>query len=220
MITDIELAKMSHAINLRLSYYVAISYANLLAESSIRYPIVEYLERRLGYKTIKLEHEHEVFKRTRCDVYVERKKGNETEKIIFEFKYVRDNTSTLFQDYFDDLLRLHYLHEKGIQSLFVVCGNPINFNNQFRRIKSRTVQLGNKNGRPCGVFSQILSFSIGNPNKRFSVNDYRSNYRDFRSHYEFIDDDILHPDDLIIQTRLISLIYKDGQQSVGIWEVT
>lgn len=49
MISDVDLAKLSQAIKLRLSYYEAISYAKVLAESSIRYPVVEYLERRLSY---------------------------------------------------------------------------------------------------------------------------------------------------------------------------
>lgn len=49
MISDIEIAQLSQAINLRLSYYETISFANVLAESSIRYPVAEYLERRLSY---------------------------------------------------------------------------------------------------------------------------------------------------------------------------
>ncbi len=215
MINDIELAKMSHAVNLRLSYFVTISYANILAESSIRYPVVEYLERRLSYTKLKLEYDHPVFKRKKCDLYVEKN----IDRIVFEFKYVRDNTSSLFQDYFDDILRLHYLHAKGIQSLFVVCGDPMNFNNQFRSIKGRTLRLGSRKERPSGVFSQVLSFSTRKPNKRFSTNKYFKNYNDFCLHYDFRNSIEIHPTNITIQTRLISLIHGDSQQSIGIWEV-
>ena len=157
MISDTELATLSQAVFLRLSYFQAISYANILAESSIRYPVAEYLERRLFCDRMVLEFSNPIFKKRRCDLYVEK---GAADKAIFEFKYVRDNTSYEFQDYFDDILRLHYLHLIGIQSLFVVCGDALNFNNQFRSIKKRSKLLGNKKSRPSGKFSQVLSFSI------------------------------------------------------------
>lgn len=215
MISDVEIALLSQAINLRLSYYETISFANILAESSIRYPVAEYLERRLSYKNIVLEYTNPTFKRRRCDLYVERK----GQKAIFEFKYVRDTTASLFQDYFDDILRLHYLHADGIQAFFVVCGSPVNFNNQFRSIKKRTAVLVGKKGRVSGPFSKVLSFSTVNPYKTIDTKKHRSNYHDFCKHYEFRDTANFHPGAMTIQTRLIKLIHDWGQQSVGIWEV-
>lgn len=215
MISDVEIAQLSQAINLRLSYYETISFANILAESSIRYPVAEYLERRLSYKNIVLEYTNPTFKRRRCDLYVERK-GQET---IFEFKYVRDTTASLFQDYFDDILRLHYLHADGIQTLFVVCGSPVNFNSQFRTIKTRTTALVGKKGRASGPFSKVLSFSTNAPVITIDTNKHQSNYNEFCKHYEFRDTANSHPGAMSIQTRLIKLIHDWSQQSVGIWEV-
>lgn len=219
MISDIDLAKMSQAIKLRLSYYEAISYAKVLAESSIRYPVAEYLERRLSYKNLVLEYSNPVFQRKRCDLYVERGTGANIERIVFEFKYVRDTTSSLFQDYFDDILRLHYLRATGMQTLFVVCGSTLNFNSQFRNTKNRTTQLGHKKGRPSGLFSQCLSFSTKSPNKSISTNNYNQYYAEFRRNYSFRQPNQTHPNVIVIQTRLIKLINDFDQQAVGIWEV-
>lgn len=216
MISDVEIALLSQAINLRLSYYETTSFANILAESSIRYPVAEYLERRLSYKNIVLEYTNPTFKRRRCDLYVERK----GQKTIFEFKYVRDNTSYEFQDYFDDILRLHYLHLMGIQSLFIVCGDTLNFNNQFRSIKKRSKLLGRKKSRPSGKFSQVLSFSSNKPIKNVDTNKYLANYKDFCNHYEFNDPLVKHPISMFFQTRLICMTHKEGPQSVGVWEIS
>lgn len=215
MISDVEIALLSQAINLRLSYYETISFANILAESSIRYPVAEYLERRLSYKNIVLEYANPTFKRRRCDLFVERN----GQKTIFEFKYVRDTTASLFQDYFDDILRLHYLHADGIQTLFVVCGSPVNFNSQFRSVKKRTAVLVGKKGRASGPFSKVLSFSTVNSIKNIDTTKHQSNYNEFCKHYEFKNAAISHPGALNIRTRLIKLIHDWGQQSVGIWEV-
>ena len=215
MISDVDLAKLSQAINLRLSYYETVSSANLLAESSIRYPAAEFLERRLSYKKIILEYSNPVFKRKRCDLYVE-KKGDKT---IFEFKYVRDTTASDFQDYFDDLLRLHHLHQVGIQALFVVCGSPINFNSQFRSIKKRLTLLSGKKGRAAGLFSKVLSFSANKPLKTIDTNKYIINYNLFCGHYFYRDPALSHPVSLTFQTKLIKLIHDGAQESVGIWEV-
>lgn len=216
MISDTSLATLAQAIYLKLSYYQAVSYANILAESSIRYPVAEYLERRLNYNQIVLEYPNPVFKKRRCDLYVD--KGS-ADKTIFEFKYVRDNTSYEFQEYFDDILRLHHLHLMGIQSLFVVCGNSLNYNNQFRCIKKRSIILSSKKSRPTGKFSQVLSFYANKTYKNIDTKKYSVNYLDFCNHYEFNAPLVNHPASLAFQTRLVCLIHELGPQSVGIWEV-
>lgn len=219
MISDADLATM---IFLRLSYYQAISYANILAESSIRYPVAEYLERRLSYKKVILEYPNPVFQRKRCDLYVEKKYNTgKLEQIAFEFKYVWDNTSYLFQDYFDDILRLHYLHNEGMRAFFIVCGNPINFNNQFRSVKKQKVLTGSRNRRPSGIFSRVLSFSIDplKIHKTLNTDKYKDYYKEFINHYEFKDTTVSHPHNLTFQTKLIKLIHGDDPHSVGIWEV-
>lgn len=219
MISDVDLAKLSQAIKLRLSYYEAISYAKILAESSIRYPVAEYLERRLSYKKLVLEFTNPIFQRKRCDLYVENGTGANIERIVFEFKYVRDTTSGLFQDYFDDILRLHYLHNDGMQALFIVCGSTLNFNSQFRSTKNRTIQLSHKKRRPSGLFSQCLSFSAGRPVKSFSTNKYQQYYTEFCNNYNFRQPQQTHPTAINIQTRLVKIINDIDQQSVGVWEV-
>jgi len=126
---------------------------------------------------------------------------------------------SLFQDYFDDILRLHYLHNDGMKALFIVCGGTLNFNSQFRSTKNRTTQLSNKKGLPSGLFSQCLSFSVRRPTKSFSTNKYQQYYTEFCNNYNFKQPQLTHPTTINIQTRLVKIINDFDQQSVGIWEV-
>lgn len=216
MIDDITIKKMSDAICLHLSYLESVSRTKLLAESSIRYPLLEYVERRDVNLDPLLEYKHEVFKRRRCDLLITDRGGD---KSIFEFKYVRDDSHTEFQDYLDDLIRLYYMSKRGCKAYFVVCGNTLAFNKEFRNTKAVTTRLGSRRGRPSGLFAKCLSFNINNTDKNVSTMHFKENYKTFCGDYKFKNPADSHPASLNFRTRLVSLRYGDGVQFIGLWEV-
>lgn len=194
----------------------SVSKTEILAESSIRYPLLEYVERRRPDLTAQLEYKHQTFLRKRCDLLLEDK----NDKSVFEFKYVNDRTRNLFQDYFDDILRLHYMSIKGYKSYFIVCGNSFNFNTEFRSVIPKASKILSKKKRsPKGIFSQCLSFNTKNTIKSIKtkgkLNKY---YQDFQINYHFIDGSS-HPSLLQFETRLVYLKYGLEPQSIGIWEI-
>lgn len=215
MISNIQLSQMASAIYLNLSYLESVSNTKLLSESSIRYPLVEFAERRLRDSKIQLEFSHPTYERRRCDLLI----SDLTSNNVFEFKYVRENTHTEFQEYFDDLIRLHNLHSLGYKAFFIVCGNSILFNKEFRNLSAVTKIIGTKRGRPSGVFAKCLSFSVKNTNKTIDTTKYKANYSSFVADYKFRTTGKVHPAKEVFDTRLVFLKYDGSPQSVGIWEV-
>lgn len=211
------MAQMAQAILLHLSYIQSVSDTKLLAESSIRYPLVEYAERRFRPAPVKIELEfsHPTFARRRCDLLMEETNS----KNVFEFKYVREDTHNDFQEYFNDILRLHNLHALGFDTFFIVCGNSILFNMEFRNTRVGTLLLSTKKGRPSGIFSKCLSFSSNNPIKIIDTNKFKSNYSAFTSEYKFKKKGGSHPSNQLFETRLVFLKYDGSPQSIGVWEV-
>lgn len=215
MISDVQLAQMAQAVYLNLSYLESVSNTKLLAESSIKYPLVEFAERRMKAKKIELEYPHPSYERRRCDLMIE----DSYDKNVFEFKYIRDVTHNEFQDYFDDFLRLHNLHELGYKSYFVVCGNSLLFNKEFRNTKTVSKVLGTSKGRPSGVFSKCLSFSVKKKCKYIDTSKFDRNYNVFTSDYKLRAAGAVHPIRQSFETRLVFLKYGDAPQSIGIWEI-
>lgn len=210
---------MVQAIYLNLSYMQSVSKTDILAESSVRYPLLEYVERRCPWLKAQLEYSHPVFEKKRCDLLLQ----DSYDGSVFEFKYVNCQTRYLFQDYFDDLLRLHYLsvNGNGNKSYLIVCGNSIIFNTEFRSINPKSTKtLSGKKRKPMGLFSRCLSFNVSNTLKKIDTNNrlLKKYYKDFISSYKFRDGRI-HPTTLQFETRLVWLNYGVEPQSIGIWEV-
>lgn len=217
MIDDGLLKSMVQAVYLNLSYMQSVSKTDILAESSIRYPLLEYVERRCSGIQAQLEYNHPVFEKRRCDLLLQDSSDNS----VFEFKYVNCQTRYLFQDYFDDLLRLHYMSANGHKSYLIVCGNSINFNTEFRSINPKsTICLSGKKRKPMGLFSHCLSFNVNKTLKRLDTNNQslRKYYKDFKVSYKFKDGS-KHPPTMQFETRLVWLNYGVEPQSIGIWEV-
>lgn len=66
METNELIQQLASAIHHRLSYVSLCTNSNLLAESSVRYPFVEFLERKYG-ATVQLEKQHDVFSNRHCN---------------------------------------------------------------------------------------------------------------------------------------------------------
>ncbi len=121
---QLPLQELSAAVSSYLTYLSTVTNLdNLIDEGTIKYPFVEYLERKIKIKPILEDPIFQFFPKKRVDVSFEYD-GN---KYAFEFKYIRDNVKSLFKSFFYDILRLSYLQKMGYQAFFLVGGSKTNY---------------------------------------------------------------------------------------------
>ena len=219
-----------------LCYVQNITDSNVIAESAIKYPFVECLE-RIGFDNIHLEAYHPVFPNRRMDIFcgdvaTESNTGitNERAKLYVEFKYVSPYTRNKKeqQRIYNDIMRLCAFKTKSPQThcYFLICGNTVIFNDCFMNIMQpaktkptmleRTLSEG-KALKPTGVYADFFSFDEKNRSKDFPID---SEYYDkFCKEYGF--ESIKKG--TVIKTNLISLFPKNDRlqspQTLAIWEV-
>ena len=130
--TQNDLSSMMRTIHHWLNYTAQVSRIDLLAESSLRFPIMEYIERSLNHTCCFMERPYEDFADTKfkntkfVDVMWETEKCD----VIMELKYVRENmnVSSEKQRYFNDIVRMglalgHRKNEnKDRRCFFITCG--------------------------------------------------------------------------------------------------
>ena len=147
--------------------------SHLIAESSLKYPFVECLERH-SINEIHLEFTHPIFKNRKIDAFIGDvdEKGNmvrNASKIFIEFKFVRGDTNTKKeqQRYFDDLMRLSLL-KKGFpesKCFFLVCGEKATYHNSFMYNSAKTKdkkieesRTGKPRNKKKSIYHNWLSF--------------------------------------------------------------
>lgn len=233
--TEAEFKKLAQAIQYYLSYVTLVTQSsknNFVSESTIRYPLAEYIERRFeNVETLELEHSYPFFKKRRCDIYIENKTDNEKKfKSVFfvELKYARQTSD--MQDYFDDLLRLFFAIEQNpsqneIRAFFIVCGNAVNFPYVFRHRQTKndynTEPTNSPDRKKELPFCNWLSFDEASPTMTLETSknqkeweifqdDYKPQGFDFKQNYKF-------------ETQLLkyvkSSIDGDGIVDVAVWEI-
>lgn len=166
-IDDSTINSLAEAVYTYLSYINVVSdFTRLLDESSIKYPFVEYLERKLQVTSLELEHNLEDFNSKRADAAFRL----QNENYVFEFKYIAsgENKNHIkkldFQLYFNDIMRLAYLHkEHKYHSYFLICGDRINFLKYFMRDGTPSTKV--ENGKQ--LIKQSTSYPIVDPTGRF-----------------------------------------------------
>lgn len=113
-----EHQQLARSIYYWLNYHSSVSSSNTLLESAVRFPLVEFIERRCG-ETVSLECGHPDFDRLRIDFSytISNIKRN------IELKYLHDYTdrNDEFKRFFDDLVRLALLEENV--NYFILCGS-------------------------------------------------------------------------------------------------
>ena len=62
MFQDYELKLMADIILHNLSYLNGVSRTSVISESAIKYPLIEYAERRLNVAKVLLEYSHPIYK--------------------------------------------------------------------------------------------------------------------------------------------------------------
>ena len=213
-----------------LNYLNAIGRGYVINESSIKYPVAEYLEKSISEKdNIKLEYNHPLLKKRSIDLYYK----NDKEQIAFEFKYIKNGSTTKpseKQRVFNDLLRLHYFLENGgDKAYFLICGKKDEFRNSFMEIPipgDKTLPI------PKKVFSKFyhhwLDFEDDKTEKKINIKnphaDFKANCDKFYKEYKPKKGKTINKLDSI-KTKLIFLSQEIVDSKIpenlriGIWEV-
>ena len=202
-----------------LNYHSSVSCSDVLLESAVRFPLAEFIERRLQVP-IELETRHPDYDRLRVDFcyYVNDLKRN------IELKFLHDysDREAEFKRFFDDLVRLALLDGTNY---FILCGSQSLYHSkilkeqisfQDKRIPTDGEQRSSEKSR----FEAIMPLET------------KGDYIDFNPHnlYGYIGDakKDKSPNRQIpkaLQTIRVQLVAKEetdveGSQVVYIWKVT
>lgn len=224
--------------------YVAITSENadILAESSVRYPLAEYIERRIK-KDVALEYNHPLNTRKRIDFMFPRDKDEQAPKIgsgrtYIELKYARKNTAqnNEIQRIFDDLARLSLVSENNA-CYFIMCGSTTNFQCYFEGkginyeeiISSGKIILpeystGNNRGAKSGTdYQRWFEFEFGNGGKIIDMNlqENKKFADDFKEKFSIGELNNIKTELIYIEPKTDNdsqTIF--GPQKVAIWQVS
>lgn len=216
----------------------------LLAESSIRYPFVECLERH-QVNDVQLEKRHPVFQGKRMDVYIGKKDRNDDDNnisggICVEFKFVREDASYSKETerYLHDLLRLSCIKKEypSTRCFFLICGETSLFVNQLQhqinREKIKNVipetQLGKRIKPSQSICKDWLSFDLKKNKKNVNLasRKYKQYLCNFSEEYLSKIRKGVTPftiKDMTLKTELRLLLPKhnvnESSYTLGLWEI-
>lgn len=151
-----------------LNYKDSTCKTSLLAESSIRYPLAEFLERKLSANVV-LEENHPLFKKRRFDFSYDHKLNGKKRKGFIEIKVVRKNTKeeSEIQRIFNDLMRLAYCSTSNY-NYFILCGKTTDFNCFFKNELTKTSSIDeilrrtpSEHQSASGIYSNWFAFERG-----------------------------------------------------------
>ena len=199
-----------------LNYNKTVSKSNLLLESSVRFPLVECLERRLG-ALVKLEADHDKYEGLKIDFRYNLYGKNH----YIELKFLHDysNNSQEQKRYFDDLVRLAVLEG---DNYFILCGSRKYLENRIKQylpdVKDPRDMLKERKASAT-IYPEWFMFKDIDTIQHFSPANYWS-YVGSKKHEG--DEDRKIPDTLKeIETKLIAKQDDEskGSQVVYIWQV-
>ena len=166
---DDNLYILAQSIFYWLNYNSTVTKSNLLLESSVRFPLVECLERRIG-AIVELEADHEVFDGLKVDFRYTL--SNKDHYIELKFLHDYSNNPQERKRYFDDLVRLALL---GDENFFILCGNWEYLENRVKQFLPSVTSPKDmqKERRPQEtVFPKWLSFNDINETQTFCPTDF------------------------------------------------
>lgn len=221
-----------------LCYVYNSSNSDVLLESSVRFPLVEYLERREGI-VVSLEKKIDGYSHRAVDFYFEKtenytdKSGKLSQKVIasfyIEIKFVSIDTgdASVRQKIYDDLNRLRHYAKDDVFCYFIMCGPTSYFETAFRKVsvKSERGSL-RQNGEAKSkaskrtIYNDWFSFNIKKPDKLIHVHHKLHSSYSKRFDKAYLEGELRARD---FSTTLIQLFPidnpLDSYQSVGIWQV-
>ena len=232
METNELIQQLAAAIHHWLSYVSLCTNSNLLAESSVRYPFVEFLERKCK-TAVRLEEQHNDFPARHIDFCFE----NRNDFLAIELKYASKHTrgKAEKQRVFNDLVRLALMvnNKKSTRGFFIMCGETKTFIANFMNIvdgETMGKQLRQDGGNMDRGLVQHgdyyeLFFGFARDEERI-INLTENSYVEY--HKSFIKDYYAGKNNVelgfsVIKTRRISYLPAPKQtsqsQTVAIWEV-
>lgn len=245
---EFSILGLSKSIQSWLEYHISQNRSFVLSESSIAYPIAEYLNQYRD--SVELEHGLDYFTRRRCDLVFKLKqdllRGIEA-PYYFEFKYTQ-NGSTRDDDeqqrVFNDLMRLNSIDKVGSKKYFLMAGTSADFFEDFQNFTGQngtnasnissmsTTTSQKKSTNAQNIYRQMFSFNMRKSKRDIDLNNTAiiSLIDEFKSDYKRCCKrknrgrnkayDIFINDIKKIRTILRYISPKDCLARLGIWEIT
>lgn len=188
----IEFNKLIQSVTYYLSYQDKIGRSFMIDESSLKYPVADYLSSlEMPLYQIALEYAHPHLKKRQIDL-VTTDKTRQQIKRAFEFKMSRSNTKYESEQkrVFNDLMRLYLLSKhNNSDSYFIMAGKQSDFIQYFRSIVTKK-PVGNSKDlpKPEGFYTEWFKFNL-NDTSTFNVksvtgNEYGDIYKAFLNDYK------------------------------------
>jgi hypothetical protein len=235
MIEGIEFKKLIQSVTYYLSYQDKIGKSFMIDESSLKYPVAEYLSSlKISLSSIRLEYPHPKLRRRQIDLVKLDDRKNGAIDVAFEFKMAR--TSTRYESeqrrVFNDLMRLHLLKVDGSEHCyFMMAGKQDDFIQHFRSIVTKrpsSMGAGEKRlPNPKGFYTEWFGFKLGAVTE-ITVDSkmeepYKSIYDNFLAEYKSKEEQsrLVLPRQIKIKCIAISALSVDYPTPYvgGMWEV-
>lgn len=183
---SIDFNRLIHAAIYFLSYQDRIGRSFMINESSLKFPIADYLTSlEIPSCEIQLEYPHPILERRRIDLVILKKSKMGA---AFEFKIAKPDTRNESEQkrIFNDLMRLYLIVKtKKIPCYFLIVGKQNEFISSFRSI-ANVPPVGSARSipKPNGFYTEWFNFKI---NKRYSFKVKSSNVYQYKKIYgEFL----------------------------------
>jgi hypothetical protein len=239
---SIEFTKLLHSITYYLSYQNRIGRDFMVSESSLKYPVADYLTGlEMPLSRIELEFPHPHLKKRQIDLVthpvppsgIETDASKQKIESAYEFKMASAFTKYESEQkrIFNDILRLHLLAKRdACSSYFIMVGAQEDFIQFFRSIPSKKPKANIINASipsPVGFYTEWFDFEK-NGVRDFTVQGadqeiYKHIYNSFLDDYKPKEDTekLQLPDKLTTKCIAISGLSIDYPTPYvgGIWEI-
>jgi ribosomal protein L23 len=231
----IDFNRLIQSVTYYLSYQDKIGRGFMVDESSLKYPVADYLTSlEMPLANIQLEFSHPDLWKRQIDLITtdqpDRKLKQKVES-AYEFKISRQNTKYEPEQkrIFNDLMRLYFVGKSnGSSCYFIIAGTQKDYIQYFRSIATKRPAPNNKDlPIPEGFYTEWFNFKAGEVKtfdvKKTTVKIYEDIYTAFLNDYKpKIDTDTLElPDKLTTTCIAISALSREFPTPYvgGIWKI-
>lgn len=232
---DIDFNKLIHSVTYYLSYQDKIGRSFMVDESSLKYPVADYLTSlEMPLANIQLEFSHPDLWRREIDLVTTdqpNKKLKQKIESAYEFKISRQNTKYEPEQkrIFNDLMRLYLIGKSnGSSCYFIMAGTQKEYIQYFRSIPTTRPDPNNKDlPIPEGFYTEWFDFKADEVKtfdvKKAVVKIYGDIYSAFQNDYKAKDGKttIDLPDKLTTKCIAISALSREFPTPYvgGVWKI-